>query len=119
MDSQVARRQSPATPIILANFQIEIRFDPSSGRISAIRNVAQNLDLIDGVLDTPPWRLELDQGRGWVEHFTSFSYTLEEPVESIERDHRVVTLRWETEFGITLISQVVVVADTPTIEFTI
>jgi hypothetical protein len=115
MGHHATRRQRHATPIILANAQIEIRFDPSSGRITAIRNIPQNLDLIEAVLDTPPWRLELDRQRGWIEHFTDFSYTLEES----EGNGKAVTLRWQTEGEITLVSRVEVAQDEPSIQFTI
>src|SRR5687767_10824793 len=114
MGTHTARDHRTANPIILANEQIEIRFDASSGRITAIRNIAQGLDLIDAVLDTPPWRLELDQGRGWIEHFTNFSYTLE-----AKGGNQAVTFRWETEFEITLVSRVAVTQGDPSIEFTI
>src|SRR4051794_33838245 len=99
------------TPIILANAHIEIRIDSSNGRILALRNIAQDLDLIEGVLDTPPWRLELDQ-QGWIEHFSSFSFFLEE-------EKRAVTLRWQTEFGITLISRIEALPDEPSLHLTI
>jgi hypothetical protein len=115
MSGDTARHNDSVASIILANAQIEIRFDASNGRITAIRNISKELDLITSVLDSPPWRLELDRSREWIEYFTAFSYSLEET----GGENRAVTLRWETEFGITLVSRVAIAQDEPSIQFTI
>lgn len=115
ISSHAARRNSPTAPIILANAHLEIRLDPSTGRIMALRNITQDLDLIEGVLDSPPWRMELDHQRGWVEDFTHFSFSLEGKKDAAH----AVTLRWQTAFGITLVSRIELLQDEPSLHFTI
>lgn len=103
------------TPIILANDEIEIWLDSATGRIMALRNLGSGLDLIDSVLEAPPWRLEVDGQSAWIERSTSFSYTLDRP----SPEGQAVTLRWETELGITLIGRVIVPVAGPALFLTI
>lgn len=101
-------------PLVLANDEIEIQIDPGSGRIMALRNIVQDLDLIQGALDTPPWRLELAPNQEWLEHYSEFSYVVEDRAEGM-----AAMLRWETEVGITLTSQITVPPTGPALRLTI
>lgn len=103
---------APKPFITLSSERIEIRIDPGAGRVLSIRNRAAGLDLIAAVLDTPPWRIEIEGQEQWLEHFTGFSYT-------VDAGQNSALLRWETAAGLAVTSRVTVPAGGDTVRFTV
>jgi hypothetical protein len=88
--------------LILQNKKLEIRFDPATGRILAVRNRVKDLDLIAAVLDTPPWRIEIEHEDKWLERFERFSYTTETGSDGAA----ALVLRWDVMAGLSFTSRV-------------
>ncbi len=105
----------PLASIILKNDQIEIRISASSGRILAIRNLVSGLDLISAVLDSPPWRLEIEHETNWIERFERFSYTQETHPDGSQ----TADLIWEISVGLTITSTVRLLAHSDSLLFTL
>ncbi len=101
--------------IVLGNARLRVWLDRATGRIMAVHNVPRDLDLVSAVLDTPPWRLEVQPEGRWIEGFASFSCSVDDGGSGGQR----ATLRWETEAGIAVISKVTVPVDEPAMFLTI
>jgi hypothetical protein len=100
--------------IRLNNGRLEVRIDPGTGRVMAIRNLLSGLDLIDAVLDSPPWRIEIEHQDQWLERFTEFHSFFQETPEG-----QSVGLRWETEYGLSVTSRVHLPAGSDAVFFTV
>jgi len=77
---------------------LRLELDPDSGRVTAVRNLARDLDLLSSRPAHSPFRLELNEV-GTVEDFVDFAC---EPLADGLR------LTWQTSHGITLSSDIVV-----------
>jgi hypothetical protein len=106
---------SSNSPIRLANERIAISIDSGTGKILSLRNLTQGMDLIWSALDTPPWRIEIEHEPAWLERFSSFSYTLDDENPS----GASANLRWETEYGLSVSSQVSLPREGDSIFFTV
>jgi len=81
--------------LLVTTGTLAVSVDQKTGRLLGVRNLARNLELIDGAPGGPAFRLELRE-RGWIEQATAFSY------QELDGGLR---LRWETADDITLIAE--------------
>ena len=80
--------------IVLGNAYLKVWLDPATGRIMAVHNVPRDLDLVSAVLDTPPWRLEVQPEGRWIESFASFSWLNSYYFANISDTFALISIWW-------------------------
>lgn len=82
--------------IILDNNAVRIAFDAHDGTIHQVENKQSGLNLIHHPTGGPPWRIEIDGRKEWIEAFSAFDWSSDIGEDGAQS----LSMRWQTALGL-------------------